>query len=221
MILTKPYNYIALTRGEENGVRKYLTPDGKRLPSVTTILSATADKTYLDEWRDRVGKVESDRVVLEATDIGSSLHTNLENYILRNEEPTGTLLSKILTKLVIKEGLSKIDEIWGTEISLYLEGLYAGAADAIGIHQGVPAIIDFKNSRQLKKKEWIIDYFCQGVAYQMAHNEMYGTNIQKVVIMIACREGKYQEFIIEGAENNKFELLWIDRITQYYNLIME
>src|SRR5215471_12003313 len=138
MIITKPYDYKPIERITGKNGRRYIVGEGRPLPSVTTILSATKDIKPILQWKERVGIEEADRVVTEATSIGNSLHKNLENYILRGIEPEGTLLSKILTKLVIKEGLSKIDEVWGSEVSLYAKDLYAGTADLVGIHTGTP-----------------------------------------------------------------------------------
>ena len=217
MIITNPFEYKPLERTTGKQGRRYITGEGRPLPSVTTILSATKDMRPIYEWKARVGKVEAERVVVEATGIGNSLHKNLERYILSGDEPDGTLLEKLLTKLVIKQGLSKVDEVWGTEVALYSTELYAGTKDLVGVHEGAPAIMDFKNSLKLKKKEWISDYFMQLTAYALSHNEMYGTNIQKGVVMVACRDGVYQEFIIEGQEFIDYQTQWCNKVCEYYS----
>ena len=85
---------------------------------------------------------------------------------------------------MIENGLNKIDELWGVEVSLIAKGLYAGTSDAIGIYEGEHSIIDFKTAKKMKKREWIEDYFLQGCAYALAHNEMFGTDIKKVLSMV-------------------------------------
>jgi genome maintenance exonuclease 1 len=130
---------------------------------------------------------------------------------------SGTLMAKTLAKVIIKKGLCKVSEIWGTEVSLYSKELYAGTTDLTGIHDGIPSIMDFKNSLQDKRKEWIEDYFMQLAAYAMSHNEMYGTDISRGVVMIATREAKYQEFIIEGSEFKDFEIKWANKVCAYYD----
>ena len=190
--------------------------EGRPLPSVTTILSKTKDMTHLNEWRAAVGEEKAQQIVTEASGLGTSLHKNLENYIL-GEPLTGTLMAKALAQVIIKNGLSKVNEVWGTEVSLYSPELWAGTTDLIGLHNDIPSIMDFKNSRSDKKKEWIEDYFMQLAAYALSHNEMYGTDIQRGVVMIATRDARYQEFIIEGDEFVHYETMWANKVCAYYD----
>jgi genome maintenance exonuclease 1 len=126
-------------------------------------------------------------------------------------------MAKTLANVIIKEGLCNVDEVWGCEVGVYATGLYAGTADLIGKHKGVPSIMDFKNSRTEKSKEWIEDYFMQLAAYALAHNEMFGTDISKGVIMLATRDAKYQEFVIEGEEFVHYQTMWADKVSEYYS----
>ena len=116
---------------------------------------------------------------------------------------------------VINRGLDKVDEVWGVEIPLYFPQAYAGRSDLIGVYQGQPAIMDFKNSKKIKKREWIEDYFMQGAAYALAHNELYETKIRQVVIFMASRDMKYETFVVEGEEFDHFAAEWINRLAQY------
>jgi genome maintenance exonuclease 1 len=219
MIICSPYTYKPLERIDTEHGRRYLTSDGKALPSVTTILSATKDMTHLNQWVERIGLEESERIKLEASTIGTGLHANLENYIL-GREISGSYISKTLANVIIKRGLVKVGEVWGIEVPLYRADLYAGTADVIGLHEGIPSIMDFKNSIREKKKEWIEEYFLQLAAYSMAHNEMFDTDIKKGVIMMVTRDGKYQEFVIEGAEFESYQLKWAERVVMYYDKYM-
>lgn len=216
MIVNKKFDYISLNRVEDNGIRKYETPDGKKLVSVTTILSKTKDMTHINEWKEKVGHDAANKILAEASGLGNGMHKNLENYIL-GAELSGTFMEKALAKVIIKNGLSKVDEVWGTEVSLFSTDLYAGTTDLVGVHQGIPSIMDFKNSLRDKKKEWIEDYFMQLAAYSMAHNEMYGTDINRGVVMIATRDAKYQEFIIEGDEFTYYQTKWAEKVCVYYD----
>jgi len=121
-----------------------------------------------------------------------------------------------MTKQIITKGLSKVDEVWGVEVPLYAEGLYAGTTDLCGRHSGADAIMDFKNSRSFRKEEWISDYKLQVVAYGLAHNEMYNTKIRKGVIMLAAQTGQYQEWIVEGNDFDKAADEWAKRLEEYY-----
>lgn len=219
MLITPKYEYKALERISTPEGRRYIVGEGRALPSVTTILSKTKDMTFLNEWRANVGEKKANEIVTEAAGIGNSMHKNLEDYILGKEMKSGNQISKILAKLVIKEAFPRIDEIWGSEVMLYSPDLWAGTTDLVGIHQGVPAIMDFKNSRKLKKKEWIEEYFMQLCAYALSHNETFGTTINKGVVMIATRDAVYQEFIIEGEEFTKYEIMWANKVCAYYDQV--
>ena len=216
MNIISKFDYRPLERIDHPSGRRYIVGEGRALPSVTTILSKTKDMTFLKEWRANVGEAEATRITTEAAGIGTSMHNNLEKYIL-GKEMAGNLISQILASVIIKEGLTKVNEIWGIEVGLYSTELYAGTTDLVGVHNGSPAIMDFKNSRAAKKKEWIEDYFMQLAAYALSHNEMYGTNIKKGVIMLATRAAKYQEFIIEGDEFTHYETMWANKVCSYYD----
>ena len=216
MILQHKYDYRPLSQIDHPTGRRYKVDEGRALPSVTTILSTTKDMSYLKEWRTAVGDNEADRIVAESSGLGSNMHNLLEDYIL-GREMKGQFMAVTLAKLIIKKGLCNVNEVWGTEVGLYCTDLYAGTTDLVGLHNGIPAIMDYKNSRQEKTKEMIGDYFMQLVAYAMSHNEMFNTNIQKGVIMMATRSGKYLEFIIEGDEFTYYETLWANKVCEYYN----
>jgi CRISPR/Cas system-associated exonuclease Cas4 (RecB family) len=218
MIINQKYNYKPLERIDHPSGRKYITLSGDKVPSVTTILSKTKDMSYLNEWRESVGAAEATRIVTESTDIGTSMHALLEKYIL-GIPAKGQIMSRILADLIIKKGLCNVNEVWGTEVSVYSEGLYAGTTDLVGLHKNTPAIMDFKNSRSEKTKEMVEDYYMQLCAYAIAHNEMFGTNINKGVIMMAVRTGKYQEFVIEGSEFSKYETMWANKVCAYYDQV--
>ena len=64
--IKKLYQYVSLQRQDLPEGRRYIYGEQK-LPSVTTILSATKkDKGALDAWVARVGQEEADRIKNEA-----------------------------------------------------------------------------------------------------------------------------------------------------------
>lgn len=221
--INPPYSYQKISRAENEGKRLYLLPDGSKVPSVTTILGATGDKSHLIEWRKRVGDAEATRISTEAAGLGTLMHTHLENFILGEPRPTGNnqvrQMAETMADTIISNGLSQINEVWGMEISLYYPELFAGTTDLIGIYQGKPAIIDYKTTSKPKKKEWIEDYFTQLAFYGMAHNKVYGTTIDQGVIFMVSRAGEYQQFTIAGKEWQEFEYKACKRIDQYYSQI--
>jgi len=221
MLETK-YEYPKLKRvTAKSGQRQYTGDDNQPVPSVTTILSATGDKSALIAWRKRVGDAEATRISTEAAGLGTKVHNALEKFILGEEWNTFgnnhvSVLAESMTSEMINNGLNKIDELWGVEVALLAKGLYAGTSDAIGVYEGQDAIIDFKTAKKMKKREWIEDYFLQGCAYALAHNEMFDTDLKKGVILMVDRESKFKEFSIEGDEFDKYSKKWAERLADYF-----
>jgi len=228
------FNYKELRKENINGSRKYITPDGHFVPSVTTILDATKSeekKQALREWRQRVGEKQAQQITTEAAGRGTRMHKWLENHVKTGiaGEPGSNPYSKqshLMAQQIIDNGLSKCQEFWGTEVSLYFPEVYAGTTDLVGVHDGSDAIMDHKQTNKPKKREWIDDYFLQLTAYALAHNEVFGTKIRKGVIFmcVAPKEEKpgvwakpeYQEFILEGKEFDHYTGLWYEKLEQYY-----
>lgn len=221
ILINPPVTYHLIERKDSQSGRKYLTPDGNKLPSVTEILSRTSDKTALNEWRKRVGDEEANRVSKESTSLGTLVHKHVENYILGEDRPSGTndirMLAKQLSDNIIEQGLREVNEIWAMEQPLYYPELYAGTADLIGKFRGLPTIMDHKTSKLLKKEEWMEDYFLQLIAYALAHNEVYNTDIKQGAIFMAARDGNYKTYIIEGGNWDKRKDVWFRRVDSYYS----
>jgi len=213
-----------MSKVEINGKRQYATPDGEKLPSVTTILDATKPeeaKKALNEWRKNVGAVRAQQITTEAASRGTRMHKWLENYVKNGStgEPGSnpySIQSHKMAHSIIAQGLVKCNEYWGTEVPLYFPKIYAGTTDLVGVHDGEEAIMDHKQTNKLKKREWIGDYFIQLAAYANAHNEVHGTNIRKGVIFMCTADNVYQEFIIEGAEFDSWSDKWWARLEKYY-----
>lgn len=226
-MITTRFDYKQLSRTSEQGRRLYLTPDGDRLPSVTTILDATKSeesRQALHNWRNRVGHTKAQEITTEAASRGTRMHKWLENYVNTNStgEPGSnpySLQSHQMAHCIIQHGLSKCSEFWGTEVGVYFPKIYAGTTDCIGVHDGAEAIIDFKQTNKPKKREWIEDYFVQLLMYATAHNEVHGTNIQKGVILMCSADKEYQEFIIEGSDWALYASKMWARLEQYYSQI--
>lgn len=227
MSLLKPkFNYSPLTRDESTGKRLYATPDGHKVPSVTTILDKTKPeetRAALAAWRAAVGEQKAQQITTEAANRGTRMHKFLEDYI--NGIPLNENISnpyaqqsQKMAKVVITHGLSFVDEVWGSEVPLYFPELYAGTTDCVGVHQGEEAILDFKQTNKPKKREYIDDYFLQLTAYALAHNEVHGTNIRKGVILMCSKDYEYQEFILEPKDFDYWTDRWCARVGEYYRL---
>ena len=200
MQLIKKYNYADLKR-QDGDVRLYLTPDGESLPSVTSVLSKTKDRSFLKKWREKVGEKKAEQIIRDSGRIGTALHLYIEHYTNKHAYKDITKIGKKaeeMAKKIIEESFSDITEVWGSEVHLYYPGKYAGTTDMIGVYKGRPTIIDFKQTNRPKKREWIQDYLMQLSAYAMAHNKLFGTDIDQGVILMCSRDLTFQRFELEG-----------------------
>lgn len=208
--------------------RVYLTPDGESLPSVTTILGATKDMTHLNEWKKRVGEEKAKQITTEAAGVGTAMHANLERFIAGLERMPGKnpvhVKANAMADNIIYHGLSKVNEVWAMEQSLYFPGLYSGTTDLVGVYDGEPAVMDYKQTNRPKKEEWIDDYKMQLTAYIMAHNEVYGTDIRRGVVFMVSRGDDpikpggeiYQQFDLKPTEFNYWQDQWLAKLDDYY-----
>lgn len=233
-MITPRYDYTPLSRETIDGKRHYCLPDGSKVPSVTTILDKTKPaeaREALANWRRAVGEKRAQEITTEAASRGTRMHSYLEYYVLESDMkplPGNPFAhpSWFMAAEVILNGLPHVDEFWGTEVPLYYSGLYAGTTDLIGTWKGQPAILDFKQSNKVKKREYITDYFLQLAAYAAAHNEMHGTNIETGVILMAVQpklledgvydKPQYLEFVVQGDEFAYWAKEWMKRVEQYY-----
>lgn len=222
MIISKPYDYPTLDRTtNEDGTRFYVCPEtGKPLPSVTTVLSKTADKSGLAMWEAFVGAKKAQQVREEATGLGTLMHTHLENHIMGIPRPGGNNLVRMMAArmadTVIAQGLCNVDEVWGLEIPLYYPDLYAGTTDVVGVYKGRPAIMDYKTAKKMRTRDMIRDYFDQMVAYSLAHNEKHGTDINVGVVFMVSRDLKFEQFVVEGDEFERHKVSFLTRLEAYF-----
>ena len=161
------------------------------------------------------------------------MHKYLEGFVERDNLPSRgsnpfSWPSHAMAEIIVEKGLVNADEYWGSEVPLYFPGVYAGTTDCVGVYRGEPAIIDFKQSNKVKKEEWIEDYKLQLCAYAEAHNELYGTDIQQGVILMAVKpktdkQGniveppQFLEFSISGNDYYYWRTQWWNRLEQYYS----
>ena len=218
----KKFIYPKSTRSLINGKRHYDVGTNEKLPSVTTILQATQSeekRKKLAEWRLRLGNQYADRVKDLSAMRGTSMHTYLEGYITDQRHLDLTALGQEagrMADVVIRSGLGDLEEVWGTEVTLYYPGLYAGATDVAGIYDGRESIIDFKQTNKPKRREWIEDYFIQLAAYAMAHNHVYDTHIQQGVILMCSKDGFFQKFVVSDKEFKDYKYAFLKKVDYYH-----
>ena len=215
------FNYPKSSRSIEDGLRKYLL-GGEKLPSVTSVIKSTMseeDKASLENWKERVGHKEANRIKNEASSRGTSMHSYIEDFLRGriNESFFGSNEQyKNMAKEIIDKGIKgKLEEIYGMETTLHYPEKYAGTADLVGIYQGQETIIDFKQANKPKKVEYIQDYFLQLGAYTLAHNVVYDTNITSGVILLCTVDNLFQDFKIEGPELLMYQNLFLGRLKKF------
>jgi ATP-dependent exoDNAse (exonuclease V) beta subunit len=220
-LITQKFDYTTIKRKQVNGKRLYETPDGNAVASVTTILDKTKDKTGLMEWRKRVGEERAQQITTEASGVGTRMHKYLEDYIDTGNWPNPgsnpyAQQAHKMAEVIREQAFSRLNEIWGSEVSLFMPRLYAGTSDLVALYDDRPAICDFKQTNRPKKEEYVEDYYLQLVAYAEAHNEIYDTNICEGHIFMCSRDFEYQQFDITPETYPHWRNKWYDRVYTYY-----
>ena len=192
-----------------------------RLPSVTTILGATKNQEFLKEWKAKVGEKRAEEIKNLSSRRGTAMHKFIESYVdgVGYDDLTGLgQEAKAMAQKVIDVGLAPVEEYYGSEVTLYYPGLYAGSTDLVCNHNGLDTIIDFKQSNRPKKEEWIEDYYLQIAAYCMAHDYVYGSHIRQGIIMVCTPDLYFQEFRFTDHELRRYKHMFLKRLDMYHEL---
>ena len=217
------YSYLQSTRIEDHGTRLY-DVNGTRLPSVTTILARTKDQKFLKDWKAKVGEQEAERIKNLSSRRGTSMHKFIECYVedVGYDDLTGLgQEAKAMAEKIIEIGLAPVEEYYGSEVTLYYPGLYAGSTDLVCLHNGKESIVDFKQSNRPKREEWIDDYKLRIAAYAMAHDYVHGSAIEQGVIMVCTPDLYYQEFVVNWAELRQYKHRFLKRLGMYHDLLFD
>lgn len=195
--------------------RFYTTPNKNRYPSITTVLGSK-EKPWLQDWRESLGFVKADKEMQRAAERGTAVHLMLERYIQNHENPTeGQKSEHIQDFNSLKMQIKKIDNVLAQEIALYSDTLkVAGRVDCIAEFDGRLAIIDFKTSSKYKTAAMIPDYYKQATFYALAFEEMYGIQIEDIVIIMSVEKGL--PLIFKEKVDDHIEPL-LEEIVRYYS----
>ena len=214
------YEYKQYTRDDDHGPRTYAVKD-KKVPSVTTILSATQSeekRKSLDAWRARVGYQEAQRITLQAATRGTEMHYVLENYIKGvgyfNLSKDGAH-ARMMAHTII-DNLEPLKIIYGSEVSLAYDDQWAGSTDLVANYKDRPYIIDFKQSNKLKREEWVEDYYYQLAAYSLAHKKSHGP-IEGGLVAMCTKDLQFQSFELDQTRLAEYEEKWFERVKRYYS----
>lgn len=212
-------NHETYERNEEDSGRTYNV--GKlKIPSVTTILSATQSKEKqesLQKWRERVGEKEAARITNQAATRGTEMHYVLEQYLkgegYLNLTDKGVLARNMAHTII--ENMDKFSEVWGTEVSVRYKDLYAGTTDVVGVYDNLLSIIDFKQSNKPKRHEWIEDYYLQIGAYSLAYTSSF-EKIRQGLILVCTKDLVFQKFTVNEEMLKTYQDKWLQKVDQYY-----
>ena len=182
--------------------RLYETPTGQRYPSVTTALGKMTDKTALNEWRQRVGEAEANKVSARAATRGTNIHNMCEKYILGEEVDTSMPFNMTMFRQIKMILDDKVDMIRATECTLFSHHLQiAGTCDLIADYDGRLSIIDYKTSTKRKRKDWIEGYFLQCSLYAYMLWEMTGIGVKDIVVIIGIDDEPDAQVFVERPSN--------------------
>jgi len=214
------YNYVRVSRSDDEGGRTY-DVGGTKLPSVTSILSRTKDQGFIKRWKAKVGEEQAEAIKNHSSKRGTAMHKFIEAYVLgkgyEDLTPIGHEARPMANKM-IENSLLPISEYYGSEVTLYYPGLYAGSTDLVCRHNGMDTIVDYKQANKPKREEWIEDYYMQIAAYAMAHDYIHGSSIEQGIIMVCTPDLYLQEFKFQGVELRQWKHKFLKRLDEFYKI---
>lgn len=216
------FDYLDFKTIEEFNLRWYVITEDLAFPSITSMLGRTQSeeaKQSLANWRESIGEERAQEISLEATTNGTAVHLLIEMFLKGETINEADFTDQQMKSFRSLKGyLKKLDEVWGQEVALFSADLQiAGRCDCIGVYKGKPSILDWKTSSKIKSDEMIEDYKYQLAFYARAHNEMYGTNIDHGVVLMATKDGFPLEFCVDL--NKYFDKLEA-RVKRFYEIIL-
>ena len=217
----KEFEYELLEFAElqriDGPIRLYETPEGKRYPSVTTVLGKMTDKSALEAWKKRVGEDEAARVSSRAATRGTNIHTMCENYVLGNDIDTSMPHNMMMFNQIKKVLDEKVNMVRATECTLFSDHLrLAGSCDLIADYDGRLSIIDYKTSAKLKRKDWIEGYFLQASLYSYMLWEMTGILVKDIVIIIGVDDSLESQVFVERSQ--RYLEKAVDLVRSYHQM---
>ena len=199
----KKFNFVKLdetilptAKGKNQDGFRFYSIDGKNYPSVTSVLGIKKKKE-LANWRQSIGEDVANWEMGRAARRGKSTHTLVEQY-LKGETPSERSVLPLGLFKLMRPYVDQIDNIHMIEQVMYSKELgLAGQTDCIAEYNGKLSVIDFKTANKERKESWIDNYFLQCTAYATMYKELYGKNIDQIVVLIASEDGAMQSFIKE------------------------
>ena len=212
----KTVNLPELTTETINRKRFYVTPEGNKYPSITTVLSIRKKEGLL-EWRKRVGNDVANYISRTAASRGTKVHHMCEDYLNNNLEKFVEHKKDFLPWCLFTHLRGFLDlhvnEIYAQEAGLYSDKYKVGGrVDCIAEWKGKLSIIDFKTSTKSRTDEWNENYYIQGSAYAEMFEERTGIEINQVVILVVTVDGTVQEF---RRDKKDYIIMLEDAVTEW------
>ena len=187
---------LPVTKGKKVDGFRFYDIDGKAYPSITTVLGIQK-KAQLQDWRDKIGEKVANWEMGRAARRGKATHLLIEQYIKGLTPSERGVLPLGLFRL-IKPYVDQIDNIHCLETIMYSKKLtIAGQVDCIAEYNGKLSVIDFKTANKERQESWIENYFMQTSAYAQMYEELFGKEIEQIVILLASEDGSVQNFVKE------------------------
>ena len=206
---------LPTAKGRRKGKYRFYEVNGTNYPSVTSVLGVTK-KVELQQWRDRIGENVANWEMGRAARRGTATHNLIENYIKGEPLTEKSILPLGLFKLM-KPYIDQIDNIHLLEAIMYSPKLtIAGQVDCVAEYNGKLSVIDFKTANKERQESWIENYFLQCTAYAIMYEEIFGTPIEQIVIMLASEDGTSQIFVKERKDYEQDLVKAIDGFYKYY-----
>ena len=213
----QPWDIKKIKRESINGNRYYVTPEGAKYPSVSTVVGHST-KASIMAWRKRVGAEEANKVSVKASRHGTAVHSICEDYLNNDEnflkeKTPGNIEAFRKLKPLLDEGVEKV---FALEASLYSDYLkVAGQCDLACVYEGKNTIVDFKTSAKWKKEEWIQNYFQQAAMYAVMAEERTGINFPQIAILISVADSNKPQVFVKKRD----DYIWdaIKLIGTYYD----
>ena len=176
------------TKGRRIDGHRFYEIEGKNYPSITTVLNIRK-KEGLQEWRNNVGEEVANYEMRRAANRGKATHTLVEQY-LKGETPSERGVLPLGLFKLLKPYVDQINNVHCLETIMYSHKLtIAGQVDCIAEYNGKLSVIDFKTANKERQEGWIDNYFLQTTAYAVMYEEIFGTPIEQIVVLIAGEDG--------------------------------
>lgn len=206
------------------------TPDGRiytnrgtgdRFWSVTTMLGMTSDKTWLEEWRERIGRQEAEEETRRCCDRGDKIHLACELYtqnrpLSEQLEAAGEYRSMFYQ---LRGSINThVGDVLAAEIPVFSNVMRVGGRfDLLAEWRGEICLIDYKGSNHLKTSLGIEDYKIQLCCYSYALEETYGIRVDKFVNIIANEKASFPTIITSS--RNEVTPLLVQRLKQFHKQV--